>query len=65
MNFKLSDKEYKKLIIEIAIQISPIVIQRPQNNIAAAEQVASLAKDITDAVNTVLEKQLKKDKTKL
>ncbi|MGK0411924.1 MAG: hypothetical protein ACJA1B_000112 [Polaribacter sp.] len=56
MNFKLSDKEYKKLITEIATQISPVVIQRQQDNITAAEQVASLAKDITDAVNTVLEK---------
>jgi phenylpyruvate tautomerase PptA (4-oxalocrotonate tautomerase family) len=62
MNFKLSDKEYKKLIIEIAKQISPVVIQRQQDNITAAEQVASLAKDITDAVSAVLEKQLKKDK---
>lgn len=62
MNFKLSDKEYKKLIIEIATQISPVVIQRQQDQSTAAEQVASLSKDITDAVNTVLEKQLKKDK---
>jgi|AntRauMFilla1563_2_1112583.scaffolds.fasta_scaffold21512_3 hypothetical protein len=61
MNYKLSDKEYKKLIIEIAVQISPVMIEQKQENIATAKHIALFAKDITDAVNTVLEQQIKKD----
>jgi hypothetical protein len=55
MNTKLSEKEYKKLVIEIAVNISPVIIEKEQNNISAAEKIASLSKDIAISINKVLE----------
>ncbi|TXD52211.1 MULTISPECIES: hypothetical protein [unclassified Polaribacter] len=61
MSSKLSEKEYKKLVIEIAVHISPVIIDKKLDSITAADQIAVFAKDIANAVNLVLENQIKKD----
>jgi hypothetical protein len=61
MSIKLSEKEYKKLVIEIAVNISPIMLDKKSDSISAAERIALFAKDIANAVNLVLENQIKKE----
>lgn len=54
MTTKLSDKEFKKLIIDVAKNISPIIIQRENDPISNAENIALFAKQIATSVNAVL-----------
>lgn len=56
MSTKLTDKEYKKLVIKIAVTISPILIQRHGDIQKAGEQVSLYAKEIANAMKTALEK---------
>jgi len=51
---KLNEKEYKDLIIQIAIKISPILVTKKPNSVSAGENIAIYARDITDAVDSVL-----------
>jgi CHASE3 domain sensor protein len=62
MSDKLSPKEYKKLIIDIAKNINPTIILKEENSDAIAQKVASYSKNITDAVNVVLKGIEKKEK---
>ena len=59
MSIKLSEKEYKKLVIKIAVNISPVMLDKKSDSISAAEHIALFAKDIANAVNLVLENQTK------
>lgn len=61
MSIKLSEKEYKKLVIEIAVNISTVILDKKPDCISVAERIARLAKDIAKAVNLVLENQIKKE----
>jgi hypothetical protein len=61
MNSKLSEKEYKKLVIEIAVNISPVMLDKKPDGISVAERIARFAKDIANAVNLVLENKIKKE----
>lgn len=61
MNIQLSEKEYKKLVIEIAVNISPLILDKKLDSIYAAERIALFAIDIANAVNLVLENQIKKE----
>lgn len=54
MTTKLSDKEFKKLIIDVAKNISPIIIQRENDPISNAENIALFSKQIATSVNAVL-----------
>lgn len=54
MSDKLSPKEYKKLIIEIAKNISPTIVLKEENSKDIAQKVATYSKNITDAVNAIL-----------
>jgi hypothetical protein len=62
MNDKLSPKEYKKLIIDIAKNISPVLISTSGANNSVANEVANYSKEITDAVNLVLKGIERKEK---
>lgn len=57
MTTKLSEKEYKKLIIDISKNISPILVQQGENIATTAENIALYAEQITNAVNKVLSLQ--------
>ena len=57
MTTKLSEKEYKKLIIDISKNISPILVQQGENITTTAENIALYAEQITNAVNKVLSLQ--------
>lgn len=54
MTTKLSDKEFKKLVIDVAKNISPIIIQRGNDPISNAENIALFSKQIATSVNAVL-----------
>lgn len=52
---KLTEKEYKNLVIQVAIQISPILIDKKgATSDVTGESVALYARDIADAVDEVL-----------
>ncbi len=59
MTTKLSEKEYKKLVIDIAKNISPVpvLVQRENDVVFNAENIALQAKQIATAVNEVLANQ--------
>ena len=57
MTTKLSEKEYKKLVIDIAKNISPVLVQRENDVVFNAENIALQAKQIATAVNEVLVNQ--------
>lgn len=54
---KLNEKEYKDLIIQVAIKISPILVQKKPDSISAGENIAIYARDIADAVDCVLKRE--------
>jgi hypothetical protein len=54
MKNKLTEKEYKDLVINVAVQISPIIIQKMETSDLASITIARFSKDIADAVNDVL-----------
>ncbi|SDS42817.1 hypothetical protein SAMN05216503_3030 [Polaribacter sp. KT25b] len=56
MNIKLSEKDYKKLVIEIALKISPALIEKTDDISTASEQISLYAKDIANSIQSVLEK---------
>lgn len=51
---KLTDEEYKKIVIEVAIKISPILVKAKPDSFVAAENIAIYARDIADAVESIL-----------
>ena len=51
---KLNEKEYKELIIQVAIKISPILVKKKPDSVSAGENIAIYARDIADAVDSVL-----------
>jgi len=55
MNIKLSEKDYKKLVIEIAVKISPAFIDKT-DSISAGEKTAQYAMDIANSIKASLEK---------
>ena len=55
MKSKLSEAEYKQLIMEVAIKISPTLIHKERMNSAhTAESISLYARDIADAVELVI-----------
>lgn len=54
MNNKLTKEEYKKLVIDLAIKISPIIIEKKETSDIASITIAQYAKDIADAVSDIL-----------
>jgi len=54
MTPKLSEKEFKKLIIEVAINISPVLVKNQNDTVFNADKIALYAKEIAVAVNHVL-----------
>ncbi|MET3538722.1 hypothetical protein [Chryseobacterium limigenitum] len=50
----LTDEEFKKLVIEIAIKISPILVEKKPDSWSAAENIAIYSKDIAEAVRSIL-----------
>lgn len=57
MSAKLSEKEYKKLVIEIAKNISPVLVQNENEVVSNANKIANYAKEIANSVNNVLERK--------
>jgi hypothetical protein len=55
MNIKLSEKDYKKLVIEIAVKISPAFIDKT-DSISAGEKISLYASDIANSIKARLEK---------
>lgn len=58
MDCKLTEKEYKDLIIKIAIKISPVLVVKELEHLSTGENIAIKAGQIADAVNLVLEGKL-------
>lgn len=54
MSNKLSEKEFKKLIIDVARSISPVMVQQENDVKTNAKNIALYAKQIAKAVNKVL-----------
>ncbi len=54
MTTKLSEKEFKKLVIDVAKNISPVLVQKENDVEANAENIACYAKQIAISVNDVL-----------
>lgn len=52
---KLTEQEYKDLIMSVATAISPTIVANPPEYNTVAENVAIQARDIADAVNQALE----------
>lgn len=52
---KLTEQEYKDLIIAVATAISPVMVANPPEYNTVAENVAIKARDIADAVDQVLQ----------
>lgn len=57
MTTKLSEKEFKKLVIEVAKNISHVLVQKEDNIVSNSEIIALYAKQIAISVNKVLENQ--------
>lgn len=57
MTTKLSEKEFKKLVIEVAKNISHVLVQKEDNIVSNSEIIALYAKQISISVNKVLENQ--------
>ena len=57
MSNKLTKEEYKNLVTNVAIQISPILIEKKATSDVASITIAKYAVDIADAVNDVLNKK--------
>lgn len=58
MDCKLSEKEYKDLVIKIAIKISPVLVVQELEHLTSGENIAIKAGQIADAVGLVLEGKL-------
>lgn len=58
MQTKLTPEEYKKLVIEITVKISPLLIEKKPDSVSAAENIALYARDIADAVESILKSEL-------
>ncbi len=56
MNKELTKEEYKKLVTDIAVKISPIVIKKGKDSVNDALVIAQYAIDIADAVSDKLTK---------
>lgn len=54
MERHLTDAEYKKLVIDITLSISASLIERKPDSASAAENIALYARDIADAVDSIL-----------
>ncbi|WP_439132638.1 hypothetical protein [Polaribacter sp.] len=54
MTTKLSEKEFKKLVIDVAKNISPVLVQKENDVVTNAENIAFYAKQIAISVNDVL-----------
>lgn len=55
MKSKLSESEYKKLIMKVAIKISPTLIHKDKMNSShTGESISSYARNIADAVELVI-----------
>lgn len=50
----LSEKEKRQLIIDVAVRISPVVIEKNKGSDDASDLVAIYAYHIADAVNSIL-----------
>lgn len=57
MTTKLSEKEFKKLVIEVAKNNSHMLVQKEDNIVSNSEIIALYAKQIAISVNKVLENQ--------
>lgn len=57
MKKELTKEEYKKLVMEIAVSISPFLIKRKPDSISAAEHISIYARDIADAVEHILKQE--------
>ncbi|MBR9847602.1 MAG: hypothetical protein GYB35_16540 [Algicola sp.] len=51
---KLNEEEYKELIIQVAIKISPILVKKKPDSVSAGQNIAIYARDIADSVDSVL-----------
>lgn len=54
MENKLTKDEYKKIVIEVAIKISPLLIKKKPDSLSAAENISLYARDIADAVEFII-----------
>lgn len=57
MILKLSEKEFKKLVIDVAKNISPVLVQNENDVVSNADSIAAYAKQIATSVNKVLASQ--------
>jgi hypothetical protein len=57
MTTKLSEKEFKKLVIDVAKNISPVLVQKGNDPIMDAENIAIYSKQIANSVNAILAKE--------
>lgn len=56
MSKGLTTEEYKKLIIDVAIQISPVLVKIKPDSITAGEHIALYARDIAESIDANLKK---------
>ena len=54
MSTKLTAEEYKKLVMDVAIKISPEIVKIKENSELASEAIALYARDIAGAVKSIL-----------
>jgi hypothetical protein len=57
MKIYLTKDEYKKLVIDVAIAVSPLLIERKPDSVVAGEHIALYARDIADAVEHILKSE--------
>lgn len=52
---KLTDEEYKQLLMRVAVQISPVIVETHKSDSEeTGKQVALYARDISEAVDAIL-----------
>lgn len=55
---KMTQEEYKDLVMRIAVEISPLIIEKKTDSISAAEHIAIYAEEIAEAVDLVFKRNL-------
>lgn len=58
MDYFLTKEEYKKLVIDVAIKISPVLIESSKSgSVLTGENISLYARDIADSVELVIKQK--------
>lgn len=55
---KITQEEYKDLVMRIAVEISPLLIEKKVDSITSAKHIALFAEEIAEAVDLVFQRNL-------